>query len=45
MDENTDCTSRFQGVAEADREWLVRFRDFVENVPGVVYQFRVDPDG
>ena len=34
-----------RAVSRSEREWLERFQEFSENVPGVLYQFRVEADG
>lgn len=39
-----DVTERHE-LIEAQRQWIKRFRDFSDNVPGVLYQYRLRPDG
>ncbi len=39
-----DVTSRRAAQEERD-EWLKRFADLSKNVPGVIYQYRLRPDG
>ncbi|WP_445001173.1 diguanylate cyclase domain-containing protein [Halomonas mongoliensis] len=39
-----DITDRHR-LIENQQSWIQRFREFADNVPGVLYQFRLRPDG
>lgn len=39
-----DVTDRYR-VIETQQAWIQSFREFSDNVPGVLYQFRRHPDG